>query len=72
MITAYIEGNHSYSIYFSRLIKDSNNKQRYAVSGKFYLLKMLSAFIIIQAHSFSESSDCSLSNVYDLITIRLY
>lgn len=72
MITAYIEGNHSYSIYFSRLIKDSNNKQRYAVSGKFYLLKMLLAFIIIQAHSFSESSDCSLSNVYDLITIRLY
>lgn len=72
MITAYIEGNHSYSIYFSRLIKDSNNKQRYAVSGKFYLLKMLLAFIIIQAHSFSESSDCSLSNVYDLITTRLY
>lgn len=72
MITAYIEGNHSYTIYFSRLIRDSNNKQHYAVSGKFYLLKMLSAFIIIQAHSFSRSSGCSLSNVYDLITTGLY
>lgn len=72
MITAYIEGNHSYTIYFSRLIKDSNNKQHYAVSGKFYLLKMLSAFFIIQAHSFSGSSDCSLSDVYDLITTGLY
>lgn len=57
MITAYIEGNHSYTKYFSRLIKDSNNKHHYAVSGKFYLLKMLSAFIIIQACSFSGSSD---------------
>lgn len=44
MITAYIEGNHSYTIYFSRLIKDCNNKQHYAVSGKFYLLKTLFCF----------------------------
>lgn len=72
MITAYIEGNHSYTMYFSRLIKDSNNKQHYTVSGKFYLLKTFSAFIIIQAHSFSGSSDCILSNVYDLITTGLY
>lgn len=57
MIAAYIERNYSYTKYFSRLIKNSNNKHHYAVSGKFYLLKTLSAFIIIQARSFSGSSD---------------
>jgi len=72
MITAYIEENHSYTMYFSRLIKEGNNKQHYAVSGKFYLLKMLSGFIIIQDHSVCGSCDCSLSNVYDLITTGLY
>lgn len=40
--------------------------------GNSIYLKRFSAFIIIQVHSFSGSSDCSPSNVYDLITTGLY